>query len=176
MRIGSSTAVIRLPRFLQVLGVNSVPVLGVFAADWSAATALALYWCENIMITLLVGLRIWLHRRATGKRGHLDPSALGSRNTSTHPKSTFLREFLTAALVFSCAHAVFLGTILFMMLPENFPEAGAVDLAALGRGVLVVAGILAVGLVIDLIHIRDRSFYWIRQMAGRVMGRVILLC
>lgn len=166
---------IRLPRFLQVLGVNSVPVVGVLAADWGAATALSLYWCENLMIILLVGVRISLHRRVTGKRGHLDGSALGSRRTSTRPNSTFLREFLTNSLVFTAAHAVFLAAILFLMLPENFPEIGGVDFAALRRGVAVVAVILGVGFLIDVNRIRDRSFYWIRQMASRVLGRVILI-
>jgi hypothetical protein len=167
--------VIRTPRFLQIVGVNSVPVAGVFWAEWAAATALALYWCESVMVIGLVGTRIWLHRRATNKRGHLDGSALGAEGKSTRPGSTFLREFLTAALVFTGAHAVFLAAILFLMLPTNFPEVGGVDFEALRQGVSIVAVILGVGFVIDVVRIRDRSFWWLRQMAGRVMGRVILV-
>lgn len=79
----------RFPRLLQVLGVNSVPVVGVLAADWTEATALALYWCENVMVTFLVGLRIGLHRRATAKRGHFETGPLASASVSSGATAFF---------------------------------------------------------------------------------------
>ena len=41
----------RWVRVLQALGINSVPVLGVFLGGWSTATALLLYWFENLLAT-----------------------------------------------------------------------------------------------------------------------------
>ena len=63
---------------LQALGASSVPVVGTLAAGWSAATSLALYWCENLLGALLVAVLIARHRRLTRKRGHWR-SQLGTR-------------------------------------------------------------------------------------------------
>ena len=59
-----------LARLSLLLGVNAVPVVGVAGAGWTNATALVLYWCETVILVLLVALRIRLHRRWTNKRGH----------------------------------------------------------------------------------------------------------
>ena len=42
----------RLTKIVEMLGVNSVPVIGVFAAEWSSATALSVYWAENLIASL----------------------------------------------------------------------------------------------------------------------------
>jgi hypothetical protein len=55
----------------QLAGLNAVPVLGVLGGAWSSATALALYWCETVLLSMLIAVRIELHRHATHKRGHL---------------------------------------------------------------------------------------------------------
>jgi hypothetical protein len=60
----------RLVPALQALGASSVPVVGTLAAGWSAATALALYWCENLLGALLVAVLIARHCRLTRTRGH----------------------------------------------------------------------------------------------------------
>ena len=57
-------------RLLPVAGANSVPVAGVFLAGWDGATALTLYWWENLIGSLLIALRILVHRLLTRKRGH----------------------------------------------------------------------------------------------------------
>src|SRR5688572_1009570 len=99
---------------LQALGVSSVPVVGTFAAGWSAATALALYWCENLLGALLVAVLIARHRRLTRKRGHwrgqlsgsTRPAGKGGKRRLYTPQAktsgyrSFLSEFLTLALVF----------------------------------------------------------------------------
>lgn len=162
----------RTIRLFQVLGVNSVPAFGVLAADWTAATALALYWCENILIALLVGLRLWLHRRATRKRGHWEAHLSGPRRTGS---STFLSDFLTGALVFTAAHGLFLGAILFLVIPEQFPEAGGVDLSALLQGIGVISLFLLLGFLYDAIHLASRTFAWVRRLATLVLGRVVVV-
>lgn len=162
-------------RLLQVLGVNSVPALGFFAADWTASTALALYWCENVLVTLLVGLRLWLHRRRTGKRGHWEAEIASSTAAKRGRSITFLSGFLTVALVFTAAHGLFLALILFLVIPSEFPDAGGVEAGALLQGMGAVSLFLLLGFLYDLIGIETRSFSWVKRLAERVLGRVILV-
>lgn len=160
-------------RLFQVLGVNSVPAFGVLAADWTATTALALYWCENLLVVLLVGLRLWLHRRATGKRGHWEAGlSSGARKARS---GSFLSEFLSTALIFTGGHGLFLGLILFLVIPEQFPEAGGADPMALLQGLVAVAVLLLVGFFYDVIRLESRSFAWVRRLANLVLGRVIVV-
>jgi hypothetical protein len=162
----------RSVRLLQVLGVNSVPAFGLLAADWTAATALALYWCENVLIALLVALRLWLHRRATRKRGHWEAHLSGPRRAGS---STFLSDFLTGALVFTGAHGLFLAIILFLVIPKQFPEAGGLDLSALLQGVGVMSIFLLLGFFYDAIGLGSRTFAWVRRLAALVLGRVVVV-
>ena len=162
-------------RLLQVLGVNSVPALGFFAADWTASTALALYWCENVLVTLLVGLRLVVHRRRTGKRGHWEADLGSERPKRASRSATFLAGFLSAALIFTAAHGLFLGLILFLLIPQEFPDAGGVDIASLGTGLGFISVLLLLGLAYDLVGIDTRSFAWVKRLAERVLGRVILV-
>lgn len=174
-----------LLRVLQALGINSVPVLGVLLGGWSTATALLLYWFENLFSALLVALRIARHRRLTRKRGHwLAPvSSRTGRRTAAEPDESTARSglsslfgsFLFIALVFTLAHGVFLAVIIFLILPDQFPQAAIVDMEALRRGLLAVAGFLVVGLAIDLVGIERRPFAWIKRVADRVLGRVIVV-
>jgi hypothetical protein len=83
-------------------------------------TALALYWCESVIIALLVALRIDLHRRATNKRGHYvrvrisNTTSFGKRGLGTRPRAnvtwtpgvwTYNRGSLILALSFARAAA-----------------------------------------------------------------------
>lgn len=163
----------KIVRLLQVLGVNAVPAFGVFAADWTAATALALYWCENILVTLLVGARLWLHRSKTSKRGHWQ--AQSSSGSGKSSGGTFLSNFLGMALFFSAGHAVFLAVILFVVIPNEFPESGGVELRSLLLGVATVSVFLVMGFLYDTIGIESRSFAWVKHLSDRVVGRVVVV-
>lgn len=57
-------------RFVQTVGITSVPLGGFFVGGWSPATLLAVYWFENLFGSLLIAARIGLHWRLTRKRGH----------------------------------------------------------------------------------------------------------
>ena len=48
-----------------MLGVNSIPIVGVLVGDWSPATALSVYWCENLIAALLIAARLALHAAGT---------------------------------------------------------------------------------------------------------------
>ena len=48
---------------ITALGLNAIPAAGWFLGEWSAGTMLVLYWLETLIGTLLVAVRIVLHRR-----------------------------------------------------------------------------------------------------------------
>ncbi|HVH04564.1 MAG TPA: DUF6498-containing protein [Myxococcota bacterium] len=165
-------------RLLQLLGLNAVPLAGLFFAGWSPATALALYWCENVVGSALVAARIALHRRATRKRGHYRPQLglqiSGSLKVAgrTEPKDvapkTLLAEFLYAVIAFSIAHGIFLWLLFAVMKVQVEP-------AQLRTGLVAMVGIQLVGFAWDAWSLAERPFAWIKAMAQRSLGRVILV-
>lgn len=65
-----------LRRLAPLVGINAVPLGGVFLAGWSLATALSLYWWESLIGATLVALRIALPRTLTSPPfSSWDPSA-----------------------------------------------------------------------------------------------------
>src|SRR3954470_19882916 len=82
---------------------------GVVFRGWSPATALTLYWCENLVGSLLLAGRIALHRRLTRKRGHYRPqiNARDGEDRGVQGQS-FLSEFATLSLAFCLVHGIFL--------------------------------------------------------------------
>jgi hypothetical protein len=165
----------RFLRLSQILGVNAVPVLGVAAGGWQTATALVLYWCETILLVLLVALRIHLHRRATKKRGHYcEMLVRTTTNGSTRTKRSighFGTSFLALALLFSFGQAVFLAVVI----NRDDSLRDGVNVVQLRQGLAVTAVLLVVGLFIDLVGIRARPFAWIRDMSTAVLWRVFLV-
>src|SRR5256885_1790714 len=103
-------------RLLTLLGVNAVPGIGIFLGGWSSGTALALYWWENFFGSILIAIRVAVHRRLTHKRGHYvnqvtvrtTISKGRKRVERTDGRSTFLSGFVTTMLVFTGAHGIFL--------------------------------------------------------------------
>jgi hypothetical protein len=122
-----------LRRLVPLLGVNAVPLGGVFLAGWSPATALTLYWWENLTGSALVALRIALHRALTRKRGHqrlqlglhssVDYEARGRkrREREAGEAGSFLGEFLVYAGAGTALHGVLLWALLRTFL-ESGPE------------------------------------------------------
>jgi len=172
----------RLPwvgRLLQALGVNSVPAVGFLGQGWSIGTTLALYWVETVLVIALVATRIVVHRRLTRKAGHwnvpLETRVTVARRTSIrHGQTTFLAGFLGIMVPFTAGHGLFLGLLIFLVLPEFGGPAAGVALADLETGALAVAMFLVMGLLFDLIGLRDRPFRWIERVAERAQGRMFV--
>lgn len=171
----------RLPwigRALQALGINTVPAAGYFARDWSIGTTLALYWVETVTITLLIALRIVLHRRWTRKAGHwssgleVQISSSGKRRTRTRG-TTFLSGFLLIMGIFTAAHGLFLAIIVFLLLPQEAP-AEALRPEDFETGATAMLTVLGIGLAFDLVGIRDRPFRWIERTAAQAQGRMLI--
>jgi hypothetical protein len=162
----------RLFALLQILAVNGVTLYGVYVLGWSWGTALALYWCETLLGTVFIGLRMAVHRRLTRKRGYYR-SQLGVK-MNDEPFKSFLAEFLTGSLVFNLAHGLFLFFVLHMLASQG--EAGAaVHLSSLKKGAAAMAVIVAGTFAVDLQTLRERPFAWIRVLALRSMGRTIVV-
>jgi hypothetical protein len=171
-----------LRRLLPLLGVNLVPLGGVFLAGWSPATAFTLYWCENLIGSVLVAARIAIHRAATGKRGHRrlqlglqsqgELQVAGKRKKWRHEggqAGSFLVEFLLFAGAGTAVHGLLLWALL-----RNLLESGPVA-DDLRNGVLAVAGFQLAGFLADLVGIRERPFAWIRELAQLTANRVTLI-
>jgi hypothetical protein len=171
-------------RLLPLLGLNLVPVGGVFLADWSPATALTLYWCENLVAALLVAARIALHRALTGKRGHQRLQLGLQAHSETAERSgrrrrhfarkggvrgSFLGEFLAVAGLGTALH----GLLLWFALRKLLESGPAGD--DLRTGALAMAAVLVGGFLIDLVGLRQRPFAWVRELAQHAANRVTLI-
>lgn len=169
-----------LGRLAQVLGLNSVPVAGIFGEGWSQATALAVYWVESLLVIGLIATRIVLHRRWTRKAGHFQPATITVERTGRAKEtkvvpSSLLAGYLAAAIPFTLVHGIFLAVILFLVLPQQSGPSAAVSFADLKLGVAGVAFFLALGIVLDLVRLRERPFRWIELVTQRAMGRIFVL-
>jgi hypothetical protein len=167
-------------RLLPVVGANAVPVGGVFLAGWSGATALTLYWFENLLGAALVALRIVLHEAMTHKRGHrrihltLEAHNRRGERRQRDPRDwvgrrlAFLKEFLVAGGAATLLH----GGILWVTLRRLL---GSPDRQALLAGFLAIAAFQGVGFAIDLVGLRERPFAWLRTVAENAVRRVTLI-
>lgn len=163
----------RIVKYASVLGINAVPIGGLAVADWPAGTALTLYWLEGLFAVLLVGLRIELHRRWSGKRGHFRAHAparvtvQGTRldGTRLDQAPSFLAEYLVQAAVFNALAGVALFLALGAVLGETPRRADV----ALGLSGLVAFQLVA--FAADLPALGGRPFLWLRRVAMNSLGR-----
>lgn len=172
---GQGRTMSSITRLLQLLGINAVPIVGLFLGGWSTATALALYWAETLTAVLLTAARIAIHRRLTHKKGHLRPQlgikvGSGTRGQERPVRfSSLFTEFLTGGLMFSLVHGVFLFLVLAFLVPST------IDFAALRPGIYAMLGFQLAGFAGDLYGIGERPFAWIRARAQEVLGRTVLI-
>lgn len=158
---------------LTLLGVIAVPVIGWFAADWSGATTLVVYWFETLAVCGFICLRLLLHQRWKPLRGHFDyrgPSEGRSARTSS-----FISGFALVAFAFSAAHGFFLGVILLLLNHNGVGSMVHIDWRSVLFGCLTVMGLLTLDFLIDLISLRQWSFWQVEQLANGGLSRVIVV-
>ena len=163
---------------ITALGLNAVPAAGWFLGDWSAATMLVLYWLETLIGTLLVGVRIVLHRRFLPSKGHWSYRAPQGQQQQqpTGKKSTYLAAFLVPALVFTLAHGIFLAVLGAMMIAkENLSAEIRIDPHNLLAGLAGIVFFQVIDFVVDLIWIRTQPFAWIERLGQVTLSRVIVI-
>jgi len=165
----------RVRPFLSALGLNAVPAAGWYFAEWSAGTTLLLYWLETLIGTLLVAGRIFLHRRIRPSKGHWDYEAPKGHEPHSSRRSTYLSAFFVPAVVFTCAHGVFLAALGGMMIAKNLTPEARIDSKHLLAGLIGIAIFQGIDFVGDLIWLRARPFRWIEREGQHSFGRVVVI-
>ncbi len=163
----------RIVHLLALLAVNAVPAAGWFLEGWSAGTTLVVYWFENVAVCLFVSARIVAHQRWSPRRGHFKyqaPKSAGQRS-----QTSFVNGFLLTSLVFSAAHGLFLGVILFVLGHGVQGDLAGVDWHHVRIGCIRVLVILAIDFVVDLPGLPRWTFWQIEQTANRSLGRVAVV-
>ena len=135
-------------------GHNAVPLAGWFLGGWSSGTTLALFWFENLLLTLFIAVRVAAHWRATRKRGH---------------EKGFLTNFLVVSIGFTVGHGVFLALVLGLLLPDS------VNRADLLSGVQWMLAAQTASLVLDLWFLAGWPFAEIRARTNWMLGRVVMV-
>jgi hypothetical protein len=113
------------------------------------------YWAENLIVSLLIGVRVAVHRRVTRKRGH---------------QGGFLANFMLVALAFTVAHGVFLAALLGGAL-----VASPIDMLEVASGVRWMLGVQIGALIFDLIVLRTWPFAEVRKRTEWLTGRVVVV-
>jgi len=165
--------VTRIIHLLTLLAVNAVPAAGWFVKDWSAGTTLAVYWFENVAVCLFVSAQVIAHQRLSPRRGHF--KYLAPKADLRASETSFVKSFLITSLVFSAAHGLFLGGLLFLLDHDGRSDFAHIDWRSVGIGCLGVLIVLAIDFVVDLLSLRQWSFWQIEQTANRSLGRVVVV-
>ena len=165
MRLRYEAVLRRFTRLLEMVGVNSVPVLGVFASDWSSATALSVYWAENLIAAVLIGARLWLYRRWSA-------DAAPSLSLTTGPRPVVAQApgtFLGTAIPFTLAHGVMLGAV-FVVVVKASP-----DMADLQQAIVALLVFQGLAFGIDLWTLDRWPAHRVNERADYLLGRVVLV-
>jgi hypothetical protein len=149
---------VRLTRLAEALGVNSLPVVGLFAGDWSWSTALGVYWFENLIAATLIGLRLMLHRRWRAAIDEPRPDGL-----------TAPRQFFVTTLAFNVVHGVFLAAVLLIVVKV------APDLASLRQAALALLAMQGLAFGLDLWTLDQWPVGRMDERANHLLGRVVLV-
>lgn len=160
---------------LTALGLNAVPAFGWFAGEWSAGTTLALYWLETLIGTLLMAVRIVVHRRLRPSRGHFDYHAVQAKSLQPGMRrSSYLAAYLVPALAFTLVHGVFLLALGTVMISNHRTAEARIDSHALGIGVMAIACFQLVDFGFDLVGLAARPFAWIERVGNVTFSRVLV--
>lgn len=165
---------IRGVQLLSLLAVIAVPAAGWFVDDWSGGTTLAVYWFETVAACLFIAARIALHQRWAPRRGHYKYQAPSSSRRGSQ-SSSFVTGFVVTSLAFSAAHGVFLGVILVLINHNGDGNLADIDWRSVGFGCVSVFLFLALDFAMDLLRLREWSFWQIEQTATRGLSRVVVV-
>jgi hypothetical protein len=163
----------RIRSLLTALGLNAIPAAGWFLGDWSAGTTLVLYWCETLFGTLLVAIRILVHRGLRPSEGHWSYQA---PQTDGKPgRNSYLFNFLVPALVFTLAHGIFLGALGLVARANHLTPEARIEPGPLLVGLGGIALFQLADFFLDLIWLRGRSFAWLERLGQQTLARVFVI-
>lgn len=167
----------KLWRLARIAAANAVPLWGVFREDWSNGTALALFWCENVISIFLVGALIIAHRCVTRRQGHdfpqYDPKIQEGEPVPVRERRPwqFLKQFLGTTIAFTFVHGIFLAALFFLLLP-SLGQIEMIEKDELREGVRYLALALVGGFAFDLVNLQKRSFAWVHEQEQFLTGRM----
>lgn len=169
-----------LRSLLTALGLNAVPALGWFVGEWSAGTMLVLYWFETLIATLLLAIRIIIHRGIRPSKGHWNyqaPQTQGQQSPAPQSSghSSYLVAFLVPALAFTFVHGIFLAVLGLMATKNNLTAEAKVDAHNLLAGLIGIGAFQGADFIFDLIFIKNRPFAWIEKLGQITFARVIVV-
>lgn len=150
------TQVIRL---VQATLVNAVTVYGVFGAHWTVATAIAIYWCENVLAIVFISLLLTLY-----------PILTRASNRDAAP----LNNFLGVAVPFTIAHGIALAVVLLLFFPRIAP-AETFDLGTFAVALVWIAAMMLFNFLVDVSLFRVTSFADLSDRSQSFMGRVVVV-
>ena len=146
-------------RVLLASVINGITVYGVFVLGWSVATALALYWTENVLTIALLALLFVIHRLVTHKRGH---------------SGGYLKAFLFQSITFTFFHGLFLAMFIFKLFPEmenperfNWPQ--------FKLGLMMIGGVLLLQFLFNAAMVKSMPFAAVRAKGEAFMSRVVVV-
>ncbi|MBV9494249.1 MAG: hypothetical protein JOZ54_08380 [Acidobacteria bacterium] len=139
---------------LQTLFVNAVSIAGVFGAGWPIGTAIALYWAENVLRSLLL---LFETKRV---------SATGGEEITT--------PFLRFAFLFQGAHLVFLAVLLGLIVPKHAPDA-RFEWQSFEIGVAIIAVLLLVDLVFWFVDAQSRTPAMVKRAGDAFARRIVVV-
>ncbi len=166
-------------RVLSIFGLNSIPLLGWFGGEWSEGTVLAVYLLETLLMIFFIGVRIFLHRRMTGKSGHLrspgSASVIDRLNESKNSDPNhFLLSYLKIMIPFVLVQGFLITIILYVFSDMEGMEDTAVSFDDLVKGISGMTFFLGLYFILDLIKLREMPFAWMKSVTEHSMGRVMV--
>lgn len=138
----------------QTLLVNAVSIAGVFGAGWPIGTAIALYWAENVLRSLI--LLFETKRVAAG-----DEEAVPT-------------PFLRFAFLFHFAHLLFLAVLLGLIVPKYEPDA-RFDWRSFEIGAAIIAVLLGIDLLFWLFDAENRTPAMVKRAADAFGRRIVVV-
>ena len=146
-------------RTVMAVIINGITVYGVYGLGWGVGTAIALYWCENVIGIALISLLFVLHRAMTHKRGH---------------DRAVLQNFLLVTVPFTFGHGLFLAALLALAFPRFAPEE-TFNVATFKTGLLLVGGAMLGRFLIDAVRLKTLPFAHIRVAADSFAPRIFVV-
>ena len=167
-----------IPSALAALGINAIPAGIVLLGGRSAATAMVLYFIENIVAVLLAAARVRVLAPASdagyasGPPDYTQIKVNGRivfRKQTPRDRRSLLTGYLVSSLGLSIGTGVFLFAFLFLILRASVP--GAVIVSGAGG----MAAFQLVSFVADLLLLGPLPPARAELLLQRSMGRVALL-
>lgn len=166
-----------LPALLYALLINAVPLVAVIWTGGSPAILVLLYWFETAALLVTGTIRIVLHRRATQKAGHYAPINVTSDHNAgaedarraLENENTYLRGFLGITVIFTVAHGVFVGALVFL-----FKAAGPITWDDARFALYYVIAVQGLFLLWDMPRIAGWSFADLQRNVGSTSIRVLV--